>query len=127
MCVRAATWAPVASVGNVASTHCSRLYLNTIGQPLIGNSLGKSGCGGTRKGVPRGRLHLKSRPPHIITYVVTLGNVVFHGEENQDHPVLTRLVAAIFLVLYTSYNFGVYGLLFVSLNFGHAFCSWASP
>ncbi|XXQ38500.1 chitin synthase [Plasmodiophora brassicae] len=63
---------------------------------------------------------------YIIAYVVTLGNVSrVHGEKNQDHPVLTRLVAAIFLVLYTSYNLGVYGLLNVSLNVGHAF--FASP
>ncbi|SPR00863.1 unnamed protein product (mitochondrion) [Plasmodiophora brassicae] len=58
---------------------------------------------------------------YIVTYIVTLGNVVVYGEKDQEHPVLTRLVAATFLVLYTSYNIGVYGLLIASVNFRHAF------
>ncbi|XXQ37835.1 chitin synthase [Plasmodiophora brassicae] len=62
---------------------------------------------------------------YIVTYSVTLGNVAVYGEKNQDHPVLTRLVAGTFLVLYTCYNAGIYGLLVMSMDFGHAF--WRSP
>lgn len=58
---------------------------------------------------------------YFIIYMITLAKVFVNGEKSNSHPILTRIVALMFMLFYATYNGVVYYLLFSIINWTKLF------